>query len=92
MSPVVDESLQGVSDASKDERFAENPLVVGLPGVRFYAGFPVYTPDHLPVGTVYLIDRKPRDFDREQLNELGRFAKRVEEILEKRASQPPSSS
>ncbi|MFE8583561.1 PAS domain S-box protein [Sphingomonas sp. NCPPB 2930] len=49
-----------VPDTMTDERFACNPLVVGRPGLRFYAGALLETPDGLPIGTVCVLDTKPR--------------------------------
>ncbi len=51
-----------VNDATMDERFAGNPLVVGAPDIRFYAGAVVSSPDGLPIGTLCVIDREPREF------------------------------
>ncbi|MEO0602679.1 MAG: GAF domain-containing protein, partial [Myxococcota bacterium] len=66
-----------VEDAHADPRFADNPLVVGAPGVRFYAGQPLLSPEGLPLGTICVIDQRPRTFGpelREQLTLLGRLA------------------
>lgn len=51
-----------VSDTLLDERFADNPQVVGDPGVRFYAGFPLRLRDGACVGSLCLIDYAPREF------------------------------
>lgn len=49
-----------VPDATLDARFAENPLVTGTPGIRFYAGAPLILPGGHVMGTLCAIDRKPR--------------------------------
>lgn len=63
-----------VPDATMDERFADNPLVLGDPNIRFYAGHPVSAPGGEPLGTLCVIDDKPweeADFDAEALRELA---------------------
>lgn len=63
-----------VPDATQDERFADNPLVLEDPSIRFYAGHPVSAPGGEPLGTLCVIDDKPweeADFDAEALRELA---------------------
>jgi ribonuclease BN (tRNA processing enzyme) len=52
-----------VSNALLDERFADNPYVTGPPGVRFYAGHPLILSNGCCVGTLRILDTKPRHFD-----------------------------
>ncbi|MGE6764002.1 GAF domain-containing sensor histidine kinase [Corallococcus interemptor] len=66
-----------VPDALRDARFHDNPLVLGAPFVRFYAGHPLRTGDGSRVGTLCLIDSQPRDFtdaDRAALADLASWA------------------
>lgn len=70
-----------VPDATKDPRFAENPLVSGPPCVRFYAGAVLYGPEGMPLGTLCLLDRKPRTFSDRDSTHLRQFADLVEREL-----------
>ena len=59
---VFDRQTLVVNDALTDDRFAENPLVVGEPRVRFYAGAPLIVRDGSCIGTLSLFDTRPRWF------------------------------
>ncbi len=71
-----------VPDATKDARFADNALVQTYPDVRAYTGVPLVNPEGLPLGTLCVIDRKPRDPSTETLGMLVSLARTVETTLE----------
>lgn len=50
-----------VNDARTDDRFSNNPLVIGNPNIVFYAGCPVHAPDGQKIGALCAIDKKPRE-------------------------------
>jgi len=56
-----------VTDASNDARFADNPLVTGVPNIRFYAGVPIRSSGGLPIGTLCAIDDKARILSADEL-------------------------
>ena len=66
-----------IHDATKDERFADNPAVLNEPSVRFYAGCPLNVKGS-KIGTLCIVDRKPRDFSKEDSELLKDLAKMVE--------------
>ena len=71
---IVQDGLFMVADARQDARFADNPLVTGEPGIRFYAGIPIVLPSELAVGTLCVIDRVPRAPSASQLQAFGDLA------------------
>ncbi len=73
-----DQGLFVVDDAQQDSRFSDNPLVAGLPGIRFYAGGPVHTTTGEAVGTLCVIDTEPRTFTDEQRRLLRDLADMVQ--------------
>ena len=60
---ILDKRSMVVPDTHLDPRFADNPLVTGEPKIRFYAGAPLETQTGIRIGTLCLIDTKPRQFD-----------------------------
>jgi GAF domain-containing protein len=73
-----------VPDAHQDPRFASNPLVLGDPHIRFYAGAPLTTPQGLNLGTLCVIDSRPRELDPVQRGALSALARQAMIQLELR--------
>jgi GAF domain-containing protein len=73
-----------IRDARKDERFADNALVTGEPHIRFYAGFPLFNPEGLALGTLCVIDQKPRTLSTEQQKAMQALVRQVTALLELR--------
>lgn len=80
---ILSDDIFYIPNALKDPRFADNPLVTGPPNIRFYAGAPLHAPDGKRVGTLCIIDDKPREFSAEELAVLRDLADEVEQELGK---------
>lgn len=81
-----------VPDARLDPRFADNPLVTGEPHVRFYAGKPIRAPGGEAIGTLCLIDTKPRQLSDADRNLLAALAKCIEQMFALRQSVSAAAS
>ncbi|MDE2477550.1 MAG: GAF domain-containing protein, partial [Betaproteobacteria bacterium] len=81
---IAGEGLFEVPDASADPRFAANPLVTGEPGLRFYAGVPLRGSEGLPVGTLCILDFRPRRLSPSQREMLQALAEQAGHALEAR--------
>ncbi|MFP4471220.1 MAG: sensor histidine kinase, partial [Bacteroidales bacterium] len=75
-----------VSDSRTDERFHDNPLVTGDPHVVFYAGIPLVNPDGHSLGTLCVIDNKPRELTQEQISALKALSRQLMKLFELRKS------
>jgi PAS domain S-box-containing protein len=75
-----------VPDALEDERFSSYPNVLGRPFIRFYAGTPLRSSDGYALGTLCVIDRKPRELTSEQTEALTALGRQAEQLLELRRS------
>ena len=86
---ILQHAVMVVPDALTDERFAANPLVLGPPYIRFYAGAPMTTPAGFTIGTLCIFDPKPRagGFGRTERDQLAMLARIVIERLTARRAQ-----
>jgi formate hydrogenlyase transcriptional activator len=75
-----------VSDTAADERFCRNPLVTGAPFIRFYAGFPVITPNGCALGTLCVLDQQARELSAQQAEAMLALSQLVLAHLELRQS------
>lgn len=73
-----------VADALADPRFSTNPLVLDTPHIRFYAGAPLMTPQGYVIGTLSVIDNKPRQLNEHQMQALRILSRHVVILLELR--------
>jgi signal transduction histidine kinase len=76
-----------VEDARLDERFHDNPLVLGGPSVVFYAGVPLISEDGFPLGTLCVIDQKPKKLNAHQIQSLNALSQQVMNLLNLRKSK-----
>jgi len=73
-----------ITDAEKDERVADSPLVTGPPHIRFYAGIPLHLSTGETIGSFCVIDTKPRLLDQHELADLEALARQAASQLELR--------
>lgn len=86
---VEGDATMVVPDAEADVRFRDNPLVVGHPNIRFYAGAPLLTAEGHGLGTLCVIDSKPRvtnPLSAVQLESLEALSRQAVRLLELRRS------
>lgn len=73
-----------IEDATQNEHFYDNPLVTGYPRVIFYAGIPLVNDNGYPLGTLCVIDDKPKKISDKQIDSLKSLANQVIQLLELR--------
>ncbi len=83
-SVIAQDDVYVVNNAAVDPRTLEHPLVRGEPGLRFYAAAPIRTHDGYRLGTVNVIDNRPREATKRQLTALEHLAAMVSDELELR--------
>src|SRR6185436_16218449 len=85
---VAKNQVMVIEDLARDRRFANNPLLKEH-GIRFYAGVPLLAPNGQPIGSLCLMDMKPRQLTDREKRLLQEYASEVMEEIAKRA---PSDS
>lgn len=78
---ILGDDIFMVPDATKDERFADNPLVTSNPNIKFYAGCPLRIMNGSKLGTLCIIDQQPRELDEEDMALLRDLAEMAEQEL-----------
>jgi len=81
---ILGDELFVIPNAKRDNRFKNNPLVNGDPNVIFYAGIPLALDDQIKLGTLCVIDNKPRELNEEQLQMLRLLGKQTVRLLQMR--------
>lgn len=81
---ILGNDLMIVEDAREDARFAQNPLVVNDPSIRFYAGSPLVTSDGFALGSLCVLDRVPRQLTASQQSALSALSRQVVAQMEYR--------
>ncbi|PHQ23678.1 hypothetical protein CLH62_20315 [Marinobacter guineae] len=79
---ILGSEIFEITNATRDARFSDNPLVKGDPHIRFYAGAPLRI-DGYGIGTLCIIDTRPRQLDNDQRRALRDLADVVESELKK---------
>lgn len=83
---ILMDEVMVVPDATQDPRFVDNPLVTGPPHIRFYAGAPLKTPDGYNLGTLSILDVRPRQLNASEIATLTDLAAIVMDELELRSA------
>jgi GAF domain-containing protein len=79
---ICEEELFVVPDTLQDERFADGPLVISEPHIRFYAGMPLITPEGRVLGALCVIDHSPRQLGEDQKAKIKALAQSAMLLLE----------
>lgn len=80
---ILDDDVFCVEDTLDDDRFNDNPLVLDGPKIRFYAGCPLHTAEGYALGTLCIIDIRPRVFDQNDREALRDLAQMVEAEIQR---------
>ncbi|NIJ45718.1 PAS domain S-box-containing protein [Wenyingzhuangia heitensis] len=78
---IQQKEIYEVFDASVDDRFKENPLVTNDPNIKFYSGQPLIDPNGYTLGTLCVIDQKPKKLNKSQKEALRLLADEVIDLI-----------
>lgn len=81
---ILSNQLLVVPDATQDKRFADNIFVRETPGIRFYAGAPLITPERYCLGTLCVVDHNPRELNPLQRQTLVTLSHQIIQLFELR--------
>ncbi len=79
---IADTEVFEITDTAEDERFLDNPLVIGEPYIRYYAGVPLINQNGYKMGTISVLDTKPGEINAEQIFTLQTLARQVVKLLD----------
>lgn len=79
---ILKRGIYSVADASKDPDYASNPFVWSPPHIRFYAGAPVVIERRHAIGSLCIVDHRPREFDEAQRRMLWHFSVMLAGVIE----------
>ena len=82
---VSNNEVTVIEDLARDRRFANNPWIRER-GLRFYAGAPLHAPNGQPIGSLCLLDVKPREFTNRDRRHLQEYASEVREEIHRRST------
>jgi GAF domain-containing protein len=90
---ILQDDLLEVRDTHTDSRFCKNPYVTGTPGMRFYAGVPLVTPEGVKIGTLCIMDKEPRPngLSQSERTKLESLASETMRELVQRRENPQTS-
>lgn len=81
---IKQEDVFIVENTLNDDRFKNNPFVTGEVQVRFYAGAPIYSPQGHKMGTLCVIDRRPKTLLPRHIDALKKLSHQASKLLELR--------
>jgi GAF domain-containing protein len=81
---ICDDALMAIPNAANDPRFAQNALVMSTPGVRAYFGYPITSPTGVRLGSLCLVDLKPRKLSQAVKDNLQGMAEIVSLVIRER--------